>query len=59
MEAPERRDARSLMEKQVKQAVMDRHTDGSTAEGAPESPKASVGMDKHFSFVFYYDKDAE
>ncbi|KAF9371443.1 Apoptotic chromatin condensation inducer in the nucleus [Podila verticillata] len=44
MEAPERRDARSLMEKQVKQAVMDRHTDGSTVEGAPESPKASGGQ---------------
>lgn len=58
-EAPERRDARSLMEKQVKQAVMDRHTDGSTSEGAPESPKASGGMDKHLSFVVHYDKDVE
>ncbi|KAF9321497.1 hypothetical protein BG003_001619 [Podila horticola] len=43
MAAPERRiDARSLMEKQVKQAVMDRHHVGPTSEGsAPESPKSS------------------
>ncbi|KAG0087166.1 hypothetical protein BGZ92_007545 [Podila epicladia] len=41
--ALERRiDARSLMEKQVKQAVMDRHYDGPTSEGSvPGSPKAS------------------
>ncbi|KAG0031793.1 Apoptotic chromatin condensation inducer in the nucleus [Podila clonocystis] len=41
--APERRiDARSLMEKQVKQAAMDRHHDEPTSEeSVPQSPKAS------------------